>query len=383
MNNTSSTTEIPGDDPSPRMEDTWSHILLPFYIIVVILTVLGNTLVCVAIYVDRRLRSPTNWFIASLAVSDLFYALAGLPFRISSVVMPIPHVAVCRVWIWVDMLCVAASLANLAVISVDRYLKITRPFAYQRRMTQRRSYYAIGGVWAYAATVATLSIIKWPGAKGIVLIGGDCGNYNRVFYGVANIVTFLLPLMVLIASYTMIYRAAWIQFQKMEHITVSPTNQEDKRKQKNVRRDFKATKTLAVVLGTFTICWGPFFIMFTVMQYDSEYMRHISNRKVAEAVFHIFILVLPNLNSTCNPLIYAYFNMEYRRAFKKIMLSICDRHGQKYGSYKRRSSLTSFFQSAFARRATPPSDDGNHNQQDCIEDKELFINGDATLVTQI
>ena len=386
MNNSSSI--IPTDGPHPRMQDTWIKILLPFYIIIVILTVLGNTLVCVAIYVDRRLRSPTNWFIGSLAVSDLFYALIALPFRIASVVVSIPHVAFCMVWIWVDMFCVAASIANLVVIAVDRYLTITKPFEYQLKMTKRRSYCAICGVWAYAAALATLSILKWPEAEGILLIRGECANRNRVFYSVANIVAFLFPLVVLIASYTMIYRAAWIQFKKMDNITLNSINKEDKRKQKSVRRDFKATKTLAVVLGAFTVCWAPFFILLAALQYDQHILHNIPEPKVAKAIFHIVILVMPNLNNTCNPLIYAYFNVEYRRAFKKIMLSICDRHGQKYGSYKRRSSLSSFFQTAFARRGNPPTpsddaDDGNHNHHDSKGDRQSFINGDVTMVTQI
>lgn len=389
MNNTTNTTVPPTGNPGSRMNNLESQLLLSYYVILLVLTVAGNSLVCVAIYVDRRLRSPTNWFIASLAVSDLFYGLAGLPFRIASTAIPLPNVDICKVWIWVDMICVASSIANLAVISVDRYLKITKPFDYHRKMTTQRSFLAIGGVWVYAATLATFSIIAWPGAGGPYLDNnGYCSNDNKVFYTVANIVAFLFPLVVLVTSYTMILRTAWIQFKKVKLITVSTNSSEDRRKQKSVSRDFKATKTLAVVLGTFTVCWAPFFIMFTVSQYDLNYMGHIPNEEVAKGIFYLFILVLPNLNSTCNPVIYAYFNVEYRRAFKKIMWSICDRRGTDHGSYtkRRRSSLTSFFQTAFLRRESPPTptDDGNHNHNThgSKDDEKTFLNGD-TMVTQI
>ena len=90
MNNASRTT-------SADIGDVERNILLAFYSTVLVLTVLGNTLVCVAIYVDLRLRSPTNWFIASLAVSDLFYGLASLPFRIAMMLRGMPNVAVCSV----------------------------------------------------------------------------------------------------------------------------------------------------------------------------------------------------------------------------------------------------------------------------------------------
>ena len=91
MNNTSQTTS------GAAIGDVERNILVAFYFTVLVLTVLGNTLVCVAIYVDLRLRSPTNWFIASLAVSDLFYGIASLPFRIAMMLRGLPNAAVCSV----------------------------------------------------------------------------------------------------------------------------------------------------------------------------------------------------------------------------------------------------------------------------------------------
>ena len=363
-----------------------TKILISFYVIIIILTILGNTLVCVAIYVDTRMRSPTNWFIASLAVSDLFYGLAGLPFRIATTVSQNPSPEICYVWIWVDMVCAAASMANLAVISVDRYLKITKPFSYHRNMTKRRSFLSVGGVWVYATILATLSIIKWPEAGGVTA-DGFCKNDNKVFYTVANIVAFLAPLTVLVVSYSMILRTAWIQFKKMtDSLVTTSSSSEDRHKQRSVMRDFKATKTLAVVLGTFTVCWAPFFIMFTIHQYDEEYLMHIPI-DLANGIIYTFYFILPNINSACNPVIYAYFNSEFRHAFKKLMFSACDKRFREYGGRaNRKSSMTSFFQSTFVRRGSPqtPPGDGNHNHNhhSSKEDEKAFLNGD-TLVTQV
>ena len=296
------------------------HLFVAFFIIVMIVTILGNSLVCIAIYVDRRLHSPTNWFIASLAVSDLLYASAGLPFRILSRITIIQYVWICKVWIWVDMACAAASIANLAVISVDRHLKITKPFAYRTKMTNRRSFLAIGGVWLYAATLSTLSIIAWPGEPGVRLSAyGLCSNTNKKLYTVVNIVGFLFPLIVLLTCYSMILRTIWIQFKRRQHMTANFSSKEDRHTRKSVRREFKVTKTIAIVLLTFTLCWAPFFIVFTIQQYDMSIVRHIP-----DVLFYLIFMILPNVNSTLNPIIYAYFNTEFRIAFKKIVVSIWD-----------------------------------------------------------
>lgn len=373
MNNT--TNDETGSGNGTRQEnELQKNLFVAFYVIVLFFTVVGNTLVCLAIYIDQRLRSPTNWFIASLAVSDLLYGLAGLPFRIAVNVTVVTNLSLCYLWIWADMVCAAASMANLAVISVDRYLKITKPFSYHRNMTKKSSFLAIGGVWLYAPILATFAIIKWRGTRGVHFdVQGLCSNDNKVFYTVANIVAFLSPLVVLIVSYSLIFRTALKHFNKMKDMIVGSSSKDDRRKQRSIVRDFKATKTLAVVLGTFTVCWAPFFIMFTISIYNPDFLDHFPP-KVQQGIYFLFFFILPNLNSTCNPVIYAYFNIEYRRAFKKILCSSCEDSSRDYASKRRKSSLTSFFQANLARRGSPQgymADDKNHN------DRKSFLNGNT------
>ncbi|XP_068753156.1 D(5)-like dopamine receptor [Montipora capricornis] len=373
MNKTTNATDIPEYESDDSWWD-WKTFLLAFYIIVMIVTILGNSLVCITIYVYRGLHSPTNWFIASLAVSDLLYASASLPFRILSNVTIIQDVWICKAWIWLDMAFAAASIANLAVISVDRHLKITKPFVYRRKMTNRRSFLAIGGVWLYAAILSTLAIIAWPGARGVRLSPhGLCSNVNKTFYTVAIIVAFLFPLIVLVTCYSMILRTIWIQFKKVQHMTANFSSKEDRLTRKSVRREFKVTKTIAIVLLTFTLCWAPFFIVFTIEQYDISIVRHIP-----QVLFNLIFLILPNLNSTLNPIIYGYFNTEFRRAFKEIVVSIWEKRARQHNS-----SLTSFSQATFARRGTPPSENGNHNRNEGPkEDRQSSLIED-TMITQI
>lgn len=372
MNNTTNDETGPGNSTGQENE-LQKNLFTAFYAIVLFFTVVGNTLVCLAIYIDQRLRSPTNWFIASLAVSDLFYGLAGLPFRIVVNVTVLSNLSLCYLWIWMDMVCTAASIANLAVISVDRYLKITKPFSYHRNMTKKRSFLAIGGVWLYALILATFAIIKWPGAGGVTIdvLHGLCSNDNKVFYTMANIVAFLSPLIVLIVSYSLIFRTALKHFNKMKDMIVGSSSKEDRRKQRSIVRDFKATKTLAIVLGTFTVCWAPFFIMFTISNYKEDFLDHFPV-KVQKAIYYLFFFILPNLNSACNPVIYAYYNVEYRRAFRKIMCFSCEDSSGDYASRRRKSSFTSFFQANLTRRGSPQgymADDKNHN------DRKSFLNG--------
>lgn len=54
--------------------------LLIFLFLLEFLTVLGNILVLLAIFVDFHLRSPTHYLMGSLATADLLLGMLVLPF---------------------------------------------------------------------------------------------------------------------------------------------------------------------------------------------------------------------------------------------------------------------------------------------------------------
>lgn len=55
-------------------------LLAIFLILLLLLTILGNILVLLAIFVDFHLRSPTHYLMGSLAVADLLLGTLVLPF---------------------------------------------------------------------------------------------------------------------------------------------------------------------------------------------------------------------------------------------------------------------------------------------------------------
>lgn len=52
----------------------------------VIATATGNVLVCLAIYLERRLQNVTNYFLMSLAITDLLVAILVMPLGILTLV---------------------------------------------------------------------------------------------------------------------------------------------------------------------------------------------------------------------------------------------------------------------------------------------------------
>ncbi|NXT70917.1 DRD2 protein, partial [Chaetops frenatus] len=82
------------------------------------------------------------------------------------------------------------------------------------------------------------------------------------------------------------------------------------RRKLSQQKEKKATQMLAIVLGVFIICWLPFFI------------THILNMhcdcNIPPAMYSAFTW-LGYVNSAVNPIIYTTFNIEFRKAFMKIL----------------------------------------------------------------
>lgn len=73
---------------------------------------------------------------------------------------------------------------------------------------------------------------------------------------------------------------------------------------------------MAIVVGAFIVCWGPFFVL---TFFAINKLRPLEYALQYDIVALVTRHTLPPLNSICNPIIYACFDRKYREAFKRVV----------------------------------------------------------------
>ncbi|PVD29386.1 hypothetical protein C0Q70_08637 [Pomacea canaliculata] len=290
--------------------------------VMVFVAVVGNLLVCAAVFTDRRLKRNSNFFIVSLAIADLLVALVVMTFAIANDIHGrwVFGSIFCKVWISSDIMCSTASILNLCVISLDRYIHIRDPLRYEAWMTTRKTVLFIATVWILSVLISFVPThLGWhepPMGENSTELQELCVfNINPVYAIVSSTVSFYIPCVVMVSIYVRLYVYArrHVQTIKRTHLAERfHTNGSSKSSYKV--SDHKAAVTLGIIMGVFLLCWVPFFIVNPIAAFCSSC--------IPKLVFQI-LTWCGYVNSCLNPIIYSIFNTEFRDAFRRILFPKC------------------------------------------------------------
>ncbi|KAF5891451.1 histamine H2 receptor-like, partial [Clarias magur] len=303
----------------------WSQIALGVILsILILLTVCGNVLVCLAVSTTRRLRSVTNCFIVSLAITDLLLGALVLPFStLIEVTGDWPLGAhFCNIYISMDVMLSTASILNLLAISIDRYIAVTMPLRYPTLVLPWHVGTSLAVIWLVSIGVSFVPIhLGWNTVDQTVQNhgkddpAGDCRfELNPTYVLVDSLATFYLPLVAMCWTYYRVFRIARAQAKRIlsRHRACSSTTMSSLSGVSVLAlREHKAAVRLAALLGAFVVCWFPYFTFFTIMGIRKE----TDPPRTAYSV----VLWLGYVNSTLNPFLYAALNRDFRSAYGRLL----------------------------------------------------------------
>ena len=325
-NYTTFNTSLRYDDVRCEVHPTAKNLALAVLLsLICSINFLGNAGIILTVSTYRNLHSVTYFLLVSLALADILVSMFSMPFRIHQTLRNghwCLNLSACAFWIWTDSFACCASITNLAAVSVERFLAIKAPLRYKSLLDQKTGLKLLGFIWLYALIWASLGNLNWSNPHlDVFNTNRGCGKYDPLYYTVVASFAFFLPLAVVIVAYTYLTRVALFHARALQNL-VSPEYSRMRgsfvQSDRTLRliREIKATKMMAVVVGAFFICWFPFFVVLLKNLWSPALPVHPI---LAEFTRVLVVVILPNLNSALNPLIYMAFTRELRKAFVRLV----------------------------------------------------------------
>ncbi|XP_030285130.1 trace amine-associated receptor 13c-like [Sparus aurata] len=274
------------------------------------LTIALNLLVIISISHFRQLHTTTNFLLLSLAVSD---------FLVGLLLMPVHILLIGGCWFWGSFICglfyyasfllTSASVGNMVLISVDRYVAICDPLCYLTKVTQKRVQVCVCLCWACSALYNGLILMDYlEQPERFNSCYGECIVVVDSITGAVDVMlTFVGPIVVIVVLYMRVFVVAVSQARAMRsHIAVVKLQGSVSAPAK--KSEMKAARTLGVVVVVFLICFCSYF-------YPS-----IAGQAMSTSVaFQMYGVWLLNSNSCLNPVVYAFFYPWFRKSIKLIV----------------------------------------------------------------
>ena len=304
-------TKAPKDFPLKFAED-FRLATATFTIVFIVCITVGNILVIAAFTRYTVIRTVTNYFVISLACTDLCVAVFSMPVWVAYLLTGPKWVfgqTMSRVWTMVDILIGSASIVNLMSISFDRILCIKNSLRYAQTMTPKKVGVIIIGGWVYSVAVATAGFLLYT---------------NRIFNLIATIVIFCVPLLFIVTAYAIIFKEALHQIRQIRALTPAQRSSRN-----TFLKEFKAAKTLAVVVGAFVLCWLPFVVINMIYSLSDP----LKGNPVIKPEIILITKWMHYGNSMINPIIYTAMNRDFRRAFKKLLCFRNSRRREEPNTY--------------------------------------------------
>ncbi|XP_054854292.1 neuropeptide FF receptor 1-like [Eublepharis macularius] len=364
-------------------------IYIVAYLFIFALCMVGNSLVCCIVLKSARMRTVTNLFILNLAISDLLVGIFCVPTTlVDNLITGWPFSnTICKMSGLVQGMSVSSSVFTLVAIAVDRFRCIVYPF--KPKLTLFQALNTIAVIWVLAITimcpsavmltVAQLedSYIVYENNQSIAYPLYSCyeawpdGEMRKVYTTVLFVHIYVAPLILITFMYS---RIGFKLYRSSGPVSRHQVVSEDRCGTVVSRRKVKVIKMLILVALLFMLSWLPLWTLMLLTDYVKLEDHQIN--LLASYVFP-FAHWLAFSNSSVNPIIYGYFNENFKRGFRAAFkLQSCSDETVHQEVYPERATVST---SAFGAR-NKIFTDGESSDSVCL--KNLHPKASCTLQTE-
>ncbi|XP_068674395.1 melatonin receptor type 1C-like [Montipora foliosa] len=279
-----------------------------------VLSLTGNTLVCIAVFKNVRLRSTTNLYIVALALSDLLSAIFVMPF--------VCGVLVASKWVFGDVVChfhaffglfaIYVSPVTMGMTAVNRYVRMCKPDEiYRRWFSKRKSIAFLTSAWIVVACYIAVPWFAGLQEHRFIPEYAQCSIEHHsyagkmIHYCIVLVLFFLTPLITTVFCYRKVSKMI------RQHNENASTNIQQG-VNTGIRHEINISKSLFAVVFAFMVCWVPFWIIVILRRFF--FVEKMPRNVELVCKFLVYF------SNTINPFVYAGMNSAFRREFRKLLL---------------------------------------------------------------
>ncbi|XP_043253429.1 neuropeptides capa receptor isoform X1 [Colletes gigas] len=295
------------------------------YVVIFVTGIFGNIATCIVVMKNPSMQTATNYYLFSLAISDLTLLVLGLPNELGVFWQQYPWalgVGLCKIRAYVSEMSSYVSVLTIVAFSMERYLAICHPLRVYTISGLKRPIRFILAAWSIAlisaipfAIYTKVNLVEYPpGSGNYSADSAICAMllpYMPKFplYELSSIIFFLIPMLVILVVYTRmglrIRNSTRDTLNSVVHGAIHGDSQIQTRK--------SVIRMLSAVVILFFICWAPFHAQRLLYVYaqESDYYPDLNEW------LYILSGCLYYFSTTVNPILYNLMSVKYRHAFKQ------------------------------------------------------------------
>ncbi|XP_043250973.1 pyrokinin-1 receptor-like isoform X2 [Colletes gigas] len=309
------------------------YIVVPvtiIYVTIFVTGLIGNISTCIVIARNKSMHTATNYYLFSLAVSDLLLLVSGLPGEI--------YLVWCKYcYIFSERFCILrglaaetstnASVLTITAFTIERYVAICHPFLAHTMSKLSRVVKLILIVWLVALSFALPQALQFGIVEHEVDPTMVMCTLKRTLVRYSFQLSTIFFLVVPMSLITVLYILIGLKLKKSNMMKRRPGREEGGScKHQPGRSSRRVVKMLVAVVIAFFVCWAPFHVQRLVYIYGTKPDR-ISSNSIWIENFHLLMTYISGVfyyvSTTINPILYNIMSNKFRVAFMETLWKGC------------------------------------------------------------